>query len=64
MTRDGRKVDLNRQTLEDSARNYGEKEDTFIRAFESSPVHCAKSRPSGNRRKPGNGGTAEILKEM
>jgi hypothetical protein len=34
---------------------------TFINAFESSPVHCWKSRPSGKRRKPGNIGTAEIL---
>jgi hypothetical protein len=37
---------------------------TFIKAFESSPVHCAKSRPSGKRRSPGNGGTAEILEKM
>jgi hypothetical protein len=34
---------------------------TFISAFESSPVHCEKSRPSGKRRKPGNAGIAEIL---
>ena len=34
---------------------------TFIRAFESSPVHWWKSRPSGNRRSPGNGGMADIL---
>lgn len=36
-------------------------EHTFINAFESSPVHWVKSRPSGNRRRPGNGGTADIL---
>ena len=36
---------------------------TFINAFESSPVHCAKSRPSGKRRNPGKGGTADILDE-
>lgn len=34
---------------------------TFMRAFESSPVHWEKSRPSGKRRRPGKGGTAEIL---
>ena len=34
---------------------------TFISAFESSPVHCAKSRPSGKRRSPGKIGTADIL---
>ena|SRR5436190_23901054 len=34
---------------------------TFINAFESSPVHWLKSRPSGKRRKPGYMGTAEIL---
>src|SRR6202012_4521599 len=34
---------------------------TFINAFELSPVHCLKSCPSGNRRRPGNGETAEIL---
>jgi hypothetical protein len=34
---------------------------TFMSAFESSPVHCLKSRPSGNRHRPGNAGTAEIL---
>lgn len=33
----------------------------FINALESSPVHWWKSRPSGNRHSPGNGGTAEIL---
>ena len=34
---------------------------TFIKAFESSPVHCEKSLPSGNRRSPGKAGTADIL---
>ena len=34
---------------------------TFIRAFESSPVHCLKPRPSGKRRRPGNKGTAAML---
>ena len=34
---------------------------TFISAFESSPVHCLKPRPWGNRQRPGNGGTAAIL---
>jgi hypothetical protein len=34
---------------------------TFIKAFESSPVHCLKFRPSGKRRKPANGGAIEIL---
>lgn len=37
-------------------------EQTFINAFESSPVHCLKRRPSGNRRKPTNGGAMAILK--
>lgn len=32
-------------------------------AFESSPVHCEKSRPSGKRRNPGKAGTAEILQK-
>ena len=36
---------------------------TFINAFESSPVHCAKSRPSGKHHKPGSKGAAEILAE-
>jgi hypothetical protein len=34
---------------------------TFMRAFESSPVHCLKPGPSGKRRSPGNGGTAAML---
>ena len=34
---------------------------TFISAFESSPVHWLKSRPSGKRRSPGNSGTADKL---
>jgi hypothetical protein len=38
-----------------------EKGITFISAFESLPVHCSKSRPSGKRRNPGKGGTADIL---
>jgi len=37
---------------------------TFISALESSPVHCLKSRPSGNRRMPGKAGTAERLANM
>ena len=37
---------------------------TFINAFESSPVHCLKSRPSGKRRIPGYGGTADILQTI
>jgi hypothetical protein len=32
-----------------------------MRAFESSPVHCLNCRPSGNRRRPENGGTIAIL---
>ena len=36
-------------------------EQTFISALESSPVHCLNPRPSGNRRSPGNKGTAAIL---
>ena len=36
---------------------------TFINAFESSPVHCLKPRPSGNLRRPANGGAAAILKK-
>ncbi len=36
---------------------------TFIRAFESSPVHCLKPLPSGKRRRPANGGTTAILNE-
>jgi hypothetical protein len=38
-----------------------DEEVTFMSALESSPVHWAKSRPSGKRRSPGKGGTAEIL---
>jgi len=34
---------------------------TFISAFESSPVHCEKSWPSGKCCRPGNAGTAEML---
>ena len=34
---------------------------TFIKAFESSPVHCLNPRPSGNRRRPGKDGAAAIL---
>lgn len=34
---------------------------TFINALESSPVHCLKSRPSGNRRRPAFSGTADTL---
>jgi hypothetical protein len=34
---------------------------TFIRAFESSPVHWVKFRPCLNRRRPGNGGASAIL---
>jgi len=34
---------------------------TFINAFESSPVHCSKFRPSLNLRSPGKLGTAAIL---
>jgi len=34
---------------------------TFISAFESLPIHCEKSRPSGKHHRPGNAGTAEML---
>lgn len=34
---------------------------TFMSAFESSPVHCLKPRPSGKRRSSGNDGAAAIL---
>jgi len=34
---------------------------TFIRALESSPVHCLKPLPSGKRRRPANGGAIAIL---
>jgi hypothetical protein len=34
---------------------------TFINAFELSPVHCLKFRPSGNRRRPTKGGAIAIL---
>jgi hypothetical protein len=34
---------------------------TFMRAFESSPVHCLNPRPSENRCRPENGGTIAIL---
>jgi hypothetical protein len=37
---------------------------TFIKAFESSPVHCLKPQPSGNRRRPGNKGTAAMLMKV
>lgn len=30
-------------------------------ALESSPVHCLNPRPTGNRRRPGNDGTAAML---
>lgn len=36
---------------------------TFMRAFESSPVHCLKSWPSGKHHRPANGGTAAILSQ-
>ena len=35
---------------------------TFISAFESSPVHWEKPRPSGNLCNPGNGGAVAMLK--
>jgi hypothetical protein len=35
---------------------------TFINAFESSPVHCLNPRPSGNCRNPVNEGTVAILR--
>lgn len=34
---------------------------TFIRAFESFPVHCLYLRPSLKRRRPGNAGDAAML---
>lgn len=34
---------------------------TFIRAFESLPVHCLKSLPCGKRHKPGKEGTLAML---
>ena len=34
---------------------------TFIRAFESSPVHCLKPRPCLNRRSPGKSGARANL---
>jgi hypothetical protein len=34
---------------------------TFIKAFESSPVHCLNRRPCLKRRKPGKGGIRAIL---
>ena len=34
---------------------------TFISTFESSPVHCTKSCPSGKHHSPGKIGTADIL---
>ena len=34
---------------------------TFIKALESSPVHCLKPRPTGKRLKPENGGASDIL---
>jgi hypothetical protein len=34
---------------------------TFIRAFESLPVHCLNSRPSGNHRSLRKGRAAAIL---
>jgi hypothetical protein len=37
------------------------KENTFINALESSPVHWLKSRPSEKRRTPAKAGTEEIL---
>jgi hypothetical protein len=37
---------------------------TFINAFESSPVHCAKSLPSLKRRRPAYAGTVEMLVKL
>lgn len=37
---------------------------TFIRAFESSPVHCLNPLPSGKRRRPANGGVIETLRHI
>jgi hypothetical protein len=36
---------------------------TFIKALESSPVHCLNPRPVGNRRNPENGATTAMLGE-
>jgi hypothetical protein len=33
---------------------------TFIKAFESLPVHCLKPRPSGKRRRQGKDGAAAM----
>ncbi len=34
---------------------------TFMSAFESSPVHCLKFRPSGKRRSPAKDGASAML---
>ena len=62
MTGNGWEVDLESEYITGSTRISKQKQKlTFIRAFESSPVHCLYPRPSGKRRSPGNGGAAAIL---
>src|ERR1700744_2987168 len=58
MTHDCWEIHLRNQNS--CLRQKGEKQ-TFIKALESSPVHCLKPRPSGKRRRPGNKGAAAIL---
>lgn len=41
--------------------SFENKSHTFIRAFESLPVHCLKLRPVLKRRNPGYGGHNAIL---
>jgi hypothetical protein len=64
----GNRAKINLQSEKPSAKNRDvlpyDVELTFISAFESSPVHCKKSRPSGKRRNPGNGGMAEMLTNL
>jgi len=60
MPYDRRKVDLE-DFMSDNVHNNYDMHMTFINAFESSPVHCLKLRPSGNLRRPGKAGTDAIL---
>ena len=52
---------INLTKLDNKNKEYLVGRPTFISAFESSPVHCLNPRPSGNRRKPANGGTMLML---
>jgi hypothetical protein len=61
MAFDSRQIDLHKYTLAVIIDYLICYKLTFMRAFESSPVHCLKPLPSGNRRSPTKGGARAML---